>query len=240
MPDRNETLRFTLRNLLIVTGLLAAALSVGHWTNSPLLSVHLTLLVLGWVAFKFLHASLAGLIPCLIGVDFLTIGAIVWVYRAIEPWFEMIVYLFASFLLVVGICIFLFVAINKRPFWRWQLAAAAIFSSLLLGWWLVIPALGEHVIAQRRARDTAHNNIATAAAVAQVEAVRSQLGRAPTASEFKELSKEPLPKINWDGRTIEIEYRNVNDKEYWLEYFNWDIYLYHSTEPKRGWFREPF
>ena len=37
-----------------------------------------------------------------------------------------------------------------------------------------------------------------------------------------------------------MTYRYVGDKEYWLEYFNWDIYLYHSTESKRGWFREPF
>src|SRR4051812_49995122 len=120
--DRNESLRFTLRNLRVVTGLLAASLSVGHWTDSPLLSVHFTLLVAGWVLHKFLHGSLAGIIPCLLGADLLTMGAIVWAYRAVEPFMESMVYVFASILIAIGIGIFIIVAHFKLPYWRWQLA----------------------------------------------------------------------------------------------------------------------
>jgi hypothetical protein len=240
MNDRNESLRFTLRNLLVVTGLLAASLSVGHWTDSPLWSVHFTLLVVGWVLYRFLHGSLAGIIPCLLGADLLTIGAIVWAYRAIEPFLESIVYVFASVLILIGIGIFIGVANRTTPYWRWQIFCAAIFFTLLVGWWVLVPMIGEHVVAQRRARDTVRNDAAMLQAVAQVEAIRSVLGRAPTDSEFRELSKAPLPTIHWDGRKIEMRYRQVGDKEYWLEYYNWDIYLYHNTESKRGWFREPF
>ena len=47
--------------------------------------------------------------------------------------------------------------------------------------------------------------------------------------------------MHWDGRVSEIRYRYVSSNEDWLECSpDWDYCLYHSTEPKRGWFKEPF
>jgi hypothetical protein len=112
---------------------------------------------------------------------------------------------------------------------------------LLFACWAVIPVLGGAAVDRREARDTAYNNLAKAQAVAQVEAVRNLLGRAPAENELKELAKESLPKLHWDGRVCEIRYRFVNNKEYWLEcLLDWDYHVYHSTESKRGWFTEPF
>jgi hypothetical protein len=85
MHDRNENLRFTLRNILVVTTLLAVAISVAHWTGSPELSAVCLLLVFGWALHKFLHANLAGLIPCLVGVGCFVLPGINWVYRAVDP-----------------------------------------------------------------------------------------------------------------------------------------------------------
>jgi len=242
MTDRNENLRFTLRHLFVVTALSAMALAAGRVTGSPALTIHLTLVVVGWLIYYVLHGHLAGILPCLLGADYLTIHAIDWTYRANAPFmFEPVLDMFASFLIFVGLGIFVILGCRKGPYWRWQLANAAIFFTLLIAWWLVIPMIGERVIAQQRARDTVRNNAAMSQAVAQVEAIRSQLGRVPTDLEFGELSKAPLPTIYWDGRKIEMDYRYVSDKEYWLSYLlSWDIYSYHSTEPKRGWFSVPF
>src|SRR5262245_4783134 len=117
MPDRNENLRFTLKHLFILVALLAVALSAGRATGSIALSVHLMLLVAGWVMYRFLNANLAGLIPCLLGFDFFIIRGIGWVYFASEgPFlFDGVLHMIASLLVFVGGCVFLFLASCEKP-----------------------------------------------------------------------------------------------------------------------------
>jgi hypothetical protein len=242
MTNRNENLRFTLKHLLILVALLAAALCAGRITGSPAMSIHSMLLVVGWVMYRFMHARLVGLIPCLLGLDILSIRAIDWAYLGEDFWFEGVFNVFASCLIVAGITAFFLFGSSKRPFWRWQLANALAFLAILVAWWFTIPFLGEAAVAQRRASDTAHNIAAMAKSVKQVEAVRTQLGHIPTANELAERLKEGLPHVRDDLYETEIRYLYVSDHEYRLRFIiNWgDVYNYDSTQPTKGWYIEPF
>jgi hypothetical protein len=245
MPDQNENLRFNLKHVFVLVALLAAALSAGRITGSPAMSIHLTLLVVGWIMYQFMHARLAGLVPCLLGLDYLTITGIHWTYFARDSNFLIngIFNTFASFLIFAGIAAFFVCFSNrKRPYWEWQLINAIAFLAVLVVWWLVVPYFGEAAVAQRRARDTANNNAAMAESVAQVEAICQKLSRVPSAQEFKDLLKERLPHVRDDSFETEIHYNYINDHQYRLWYIiGWgDTYNYDSAQPKKGWYYEPF
>jgi ribose/xylose/arabinose/galactoside ABC-type transport system permease subunit len=56
MPSRNPDLRFTLTNLFVIVALLAVALSAALITGSIALSIHLSLVVIGWIMYRFMQA----------------------------------------------------------------------------------------------------------------------------------------------------------------------------------------
>ena len=244
MLDRNENLRFTLRHLFILVSLLAAALSAGRATGSVALSIHLMLLIVGWVMYRFLHANLAGLIPCLLGFDYFAVRGIGWVYFASEGFFlfDDIFNLVASLLVIVGASVFLFLAAREQPGSRWQLVNAIIFFTLFVAWWLFIPGFGQAAVAQRQARDAAQNNTAMAQAIAQVESVRQQLGHVPTADELASRLNGDLPHVRDGSYEKAINYQLVDDQAYRLWFIiDWgDIKYYESTQPQKGWQVEPF
>src|SRR5262245_10658717 len=122
MPDRNHNLRFTLKHLFLLVTLFAAALFVGRAAGSVALSIHLLLLILGWAFHRFLQASLAGLIPCLLGFDYLVIRGIGWIHLGDEgPFiFDGVFNTVATSLVVIGVLIFLHLATRKQPAARWQ------------------------------------------------------------------------------------------------------------------------
>ena len=241
MPDRNTDLRFTLKHLFIVVALLAGALSAGRVTGSVAISIHLTLLVIGWIMYRFMYAHLAGLIPCLLGFDYLASRGIGWAYFGFEDFFDDFLSSAASILVLVGSCTFLYLATREGLRSRWQLINAVLFFALFVAWWVFIPALGNAAVAQRKAGEAAQNNAAMTQAVAQVEAIRQKLGHIPTEAEINEQFKNGLPQVRDGLRETAINY-DRDDQEYHLWFIiNWgDVYNYRSGQPQKGWQVEPF
>jgi hypothetical protein len=242
MPDRVENLRFTLKHLFIIVALLAVALSAARITGSIALSIHLTLLVIGWIMYRFMCAHLAGLIPCLLGFDYFAARGIGWAYFGFEGFFDDFLSSVASLLVLVGSTTFLYLATCEGPESRWQLANAAVFFVLFVAWWLFIPSLGTAAVARRQANETAQNNAAMVQAVTQVEAIRGQLGRIPTEDEINERFKDGLPRVRDGLSEMAIRYDRINDHKYQLWFtIGWgDINHYDSSQPKKGWQVEPF
>jgi hypothetical protein len=208
-----KPLRFTLRELLIAIGLIACTLVAGRISESPSISVHLTLVLVGWAMMRYAHGHLAGIISTMLGIDILICLGLGWAYYGTGDFFgfRQIFAIFASFLVAIGIGIFLIIASLKRRYWRWQVGNAIFAICVLAAWWVAIPAIGSAVIAQRHARDTASNNAAMAKAVAQIESIRKQLGRVPDEPQLTDLLDEPLPNIHWGEWKTQIKYRKRSD-----------------------------
>src|SRR5262249_2889768 len=138
MPNRNENLRFTLKHLFILVALLAVALSAGRVTGSIALSVHLMLLVVGWIMYRFFLANLTALVFCLLGFDYFVIRGIGWVCFASDGFFlfDGVFNFVASLFVLVGAFVFLLLGARQKPESRWQLLNAAIFFALFVGWWV--------------------------------------------------------------------------------------------------------
>ena len=246
--DRNENLRFTLRDLFILVTLIAVIFATGRSTGTYAMSVHLTMLVIGWIMHRFIHAHLGGLIPCLFGLDYLTIRAIDWVYYGGEgPFiFDEILNMFASFLIGVGAVVFLFLSVGKGQHARSQLKNAVVFIAILAAWWVIVPVAGSVAVGNRQTRDAAFNSAAMNKAVTDVEALRQKLGRIPREADLKDHVKDGLPKIRSGSGERAISYNHVSDQEYHL----WclissgdlwgDIHYYDSDQPQKGWQVEPF
>ena len=76
--------------------------------------------------------------------------------------------------------------------------------------------------------------------IAQIEAVRTRLGRLPNESELNTVLDEPLPRIRNGSFETQIKYQLTKPDEYELSFCCWDIFLYRSSTPKKGWYRIPF
>ena len=143
-------------------------------------------------------------------------------------------------LVIVGLGIFAWRACHQRPYRRSQAGLGIFLLAILIGWWAIIPVMGNAAVARRKADETAANNAAMSKSIAQIEAVLKQLGRLPDESELNTVLDEPLPRIRSGSFETQIKYQRIKDGEYELSFCCWDIFLYRSSTPKKGWYRIPF
>ena len=240
---RRNGFQYTLREFLVVVGLFALVCGLTRWSGSPKLATASAVAFVAWMMVRFAHACVPGVLIFLVGGELLAVSAVNWVYYAREeflfPCREMLG-LIGCFLVLVSSIAFIVAAVMQKKERKWQLGNAMFVFLLMIVWFAVVPALGRKAVTQRRARETVANNAAMRDAVAQVEAVRKQLGRAPTAYELRELSGKPLPTIRSNGLEIEIRYQRVRDDQYNLRFVDWDIFWYDSATPEKGWYRIPW
>lgn len=241
----DSTIRFSLRHTFGVTAFIALTLGIVSYTGSVAYGIHLSMFLIGWVMWRILHAYPQGLIPILLGADFL-----LWVAyeRGLcgseEDFFgyRMILSVFASVLVLVGVAILVRTGNKKHQFWKHQIIIAATISCVLVALRGAIIVLGNTAIAERRATDIAATKLATAKAIVMVEEVRKQTGTTPDEDALAKRLREPLPSVRWDGRTQQIRYRRTGDTTYELLYYDMrgfmgDTVVYDSV---KGWYRIPF
>jgi hypothetical protein len=240
--DAERPFQFTLRQLFAVTTFVAFTLGIGRWTGSAGIVVHGHFILVGWLLWRFARGHLGAVVPSLIGLDLLIVVAVDWLSGADTDLFDLrdLVVEFATFLTIVGLGVFFWRACRKCPHWRSQIALGLLVLAALVVWWAIVPAMGRVAVAGRQARETAANNAAMAKAVAQIEAIRKRLGRLPDESEIDEFLEEPLPRICVDRFQAPIRYRRVSDTGYELSFCYWDIFIYSSSTPSKGWCRIPF
>jgi hypothetical protein len=245
-PDNR--IRFSLFSLLGVFAYVSCTLALASFTNSVALGVHLTLLLVGWLLWRYAYGHGAGIILVLLGGHLLLALSLPWVLDGTEDFlgFRALASMAASLIVMAGLADFVWEWHTGRPYARNQLwIAATLFCVLIVGW-AAIPTLGNAAIARRQASDTAANNRAAAKAIALVEAVLKRTGAAPKADALRELLPEPLPSIRWQSYSYPIQYRQTSNSTYQLSYidpsgFLWgDIITFDSATPQRGWFRIPF
>lgn len=71
------------------------------------LGIQLSLILVGWILWGFVHGHLGGLIPALLGVDLLLLSSISWAVRGFEDaWgFRGQIIFLASLLVVIGLAV---------------------------------------------------------------------------------------------------------------------------------------
>lgn len=243
----DTAIRFSLRQLLTVTGYLAFTVAVVVNTGSIALGIHLSLGLVGWIMWRFAHGHLGGIIPALLGGDFLLCSSVVWVVQGSEDFMGVrsMFNVLASLLVLVGLAGLIWIGMTEQRFWKHQMGIAAAIGCILVAWWIAIPALGHAAIASRRAADTAANNLAAAKGIVLVEDVRKRTGTTTDADRLEELLTEPIPSVRWDGNSQQIRYQRTGDTTYQLSYIDssmfWgDTVTYDSATPTKGWYRIPF
>jgi hypothetical protein len=240
-------IRFSLLELFGVTSFVALILGIVSYTGSILVGIHLSLCLTGWLMRRLLHGQLGGIIPALLGGDFLLCSSVAWVHHGSEDFMGIhkMLDVIATLVVCVGLGALVWVGIKRQRFWKQQIAIATIIAVILAAWWIAVPALGNAAIARRRASDIAANKVATARAIAMVEEVRQRSGMTPNEDGLRELLREPLPSVRWDGLSGQIQYHRTGDTTFQLSYidpsmFFGDIVIYDSATPKKGWYRITF
>lgn len=247
VKQTDDAIHFSLLSVLAVTSYIAFTLAVVSYTNSVVYGVHLSLVLVGWVIWRYVHGHLGGIIPALLGGDVLLCSSVAWTIHGSEDLmgFRNIANAFASFLVLAGFAVLVFVGAEKQGFWKHQIGIAALSLCTLVAWWIAIPVLGNAAMAQRRAADIAANSVATAKAIAMVEEARRRIGTAPDKEALQDLLTGPLPSVCWDGNSWQIQYQRTGNTTYRLTYidpsmFFGDIVVYDSATPQKGWYRIPF
>jgi len=243
-----NAIRYSLLGMLGMFAYISFTLAAASATNSVALGIHLSLLLVGWILWRYAHGHLAGILLVLLGGDALLCMSVPWIFEGVEDFmgFRALVMLGASLLVLIGLGVFLWAGTREWEFSKHQKWIAATLFCVLIGWWVAIPTIGEAAIGRRQAADIAANNAAAAKAIALVEEVRKRIGEAPKEDALSELLQEPIPSIRWQSYSHPIQYRQTSNSTYELSYidpagFMWgDIITYDSATPQRGWFRIPF
>lgn len=243
----DNRVRFSLRDLLLATSYVAGTAAVVSYTGSVRLGIHLSLAFLGFLMWRYAHGHLGGIVPALLGGDILLCSSIGWVSYGAEDFmgFRDMFNVFASFLIVVGLGTFSWDAGKKKPFRRNQIGIAMTIFLILVAWWVAIPPLGRASITRRQNSDMASNKAATANAISMVQNAVLRNGNAPENTRLAQLLTAPLPAVQWDGVSQQIQYQKTGDDSFQLSYvdpsmFLGDIVVYESTTPNKGWYRIPF
>lgn len=241
-------IRFSLLDLFGLTASVAFILGLVSYTGSILVGIHLSLCLVGWILSRFLHGHPGGVIPALVGADILLCSSVAWVHRGSEDFLGLRVVLavIASLIVLVGLGVLVWVGTKRQQFWKQQFAIAAIIAVILAAWWVAIPTLGDAAMARRRAADMAANKAATAKAIALVEEVRQRIGTyPPDEDKLREVLREPLPSVRWNGFSSRIYYHG-RGTTFCLSYLDpscsWigvDC-VYDSATPNRGWYQVVF
>lgn len=240
----DSTVRFSLLSLLVVTTYIACTMAVVSYTKNIVFGVHLTLGLVGWIIWRFAHGHLGGLIPTMLGSDFLLCSSAEWVLHGSEDFLGICLALnvIASLIVLTGIGLFAWVSSKKRHNWLNQVCIAASIFFALVVWWIVTPRLGSAALSHRRALDIAANGSAEVKAISIIEDALRRYGNLPDSDSLY----EPLPSVRWDRFTHMIRYQKTSDTTFQLTYidpsmlFMGDIIVYDSSNPKKGWYRIPF
>jgi hypothetical protein len=74
--------------------------------------------------------------------------------------------------------------------------------------------------------------------VKEVEAIRTQIGRAPRdTDELESLLGKPMPAVHDNGRPTSTRYIRTSENSFILQYGLWatDDWIYDSSKPQLGW-----
>jgi hypothetical protein len=202
----DNAIRFSLRSLLAVFAYVSLTLGVASWTRSVALGITLSLLLVGWILWRYAHGHIVGIVFALVGGEDLLCSVAPWIYYGIEDFmgFRVLVNMAASFLVLAGLGVFIWAGTRDRPYAKRQPVIALSIFCILVAWWIAIPALGNATIARRQAADTAANNAAAAKAIALVDEVLKRTGAAPTEEALGELLSEPMPSIRWATNSWQV------------------------------------
>jgi hypothetical protein len=250
-PLQNEpdnTIRFSLLSVLGIFAYVSFAFAMASLANSVAVGIHLSLLLVGWVLWRYAYGHGAGVILVLLGGDLLLCLSVPWIRDGADDvmGFRVLASLAAGLIVTIGLGVFVWAGSTSRPHARNQLWIAATLFFVLVCCWVAVPTIGNAAIARRQSADIAANTAAAAKAIALVDEVVKRTGAAPETDALAALLPEPFPSIRWQSRSHEINYRPTSSSTYELSYidpsgFMWgDIITYDSSMPQRGWSRIPF
>lgn len=238
--------QYSLSRLFVVIAIACVICGIIRITGRYSIGLHLAFCLAGWLLSRLGHAHLGGLIPALVGADFLAVITIDWVYFCNpEDWLggRSLVVALATLLTFVGSIVFAIVGAKQKVHWKTQLAFAFATFVALLAWHIMVPPIGGANVSRVRKADAAANSTAALKAVRLVDKVCLQLGRIPDAAEMNNLLPEPLPLVRHFNQEAErIRYRRLRNGSYELSYpaYSWDMFIYSSSESQKGWQRIPF
>ncbi|MFO0943266.1 MAG: hypothetical protein U0930_21235 [Pirellulales bacterium] len=238
---------FTLIGLLGVTTYVAISLGLIVFTASTL-GVHLLFILVGWIAWRYGHGRLAGIVPALIGLDLLTCSSFSLVTYGDEDFLGIrtLISAVCSILVFVGIGMLWIIAERRNRYWGNQIVILACLLVALIAWWSVIPNLGRATTARRQQVDISYNNEVTAKAIELIEEYLRAHGKTPDQNDVDQQLPEPLPSARWANHYSKIQYQKLDQSSYMLTYidpasvFMGDIITYDSRTPEIGWYRVPF
>jgi hypothetical protein len=246
--DDERPFQFTLQTLFLVTTLTAFFLGLGIWLQRPLLFPTVAILLAGYGTWQGTRANRAGIVLAVIGAEVLTLFGYC-AYRAgsdlnfhsfyIESFFALV----GAGLLIFGGLIFLVSAYRWRSA-RWQNVFCCSVSLIVpLLWFLEVVPLAEDALHARMARRHDQNAATMQKLVDDVDAVCARLGRAPESEgELAALLGGAMPQIDLGSTVSPIHYSRLSPDRFQLRFgnANWNISVYDSQTPKRGWYEERF
>lgn len=245
--EADEKIRYSLRELVLVTTYIQISLAVAFYLNSIPIGIHLSLVLLGWIAWRYGHGHLGGIIPALVGGDILLCSSVQWVLGGQEDFLGLrdLVCMLASLCVAAGFFVLIWVAGSKPRYWKHQIGIAILMLMAIGTWWAIIPRIGNAAIARRRAVDIADNKVAMEKAIAMATEAQKLHGEAPDQETLLKILGGPLPSVRWDGQTREIEYSRIDETSFRLTFFDpsvfmGDMLIYFSESPAQGWVRVPF
>ncbi|MCU0721611.1 MAG: hypothetical protein MUC83_18015 [Pirellula sp.] len=245
--EADEKIRYSLRELLIVTTYIQVSLAVAFYLNSVVIGIHLSLALLGWMMWRYAHGHLGGIIPALVGGDILLCSSVQWVLSGEEDLFGLrgLFCIVASLCVAAGFFVLLWVAARRPRFWKHQIGIAVFLLLAMCTWWAIIPSIGNAAIARRRAVDIAANIKAMEKAIAMATEAQKLHGETPDKETLLKILGGPLPSVRWDGNSQEIQYNKVDETSFQLTFIDpsvfWgDMLIYFSESPAQGWVKAPF
>lgn len=176
-----RTKRFSLRYVLGLTTIVAAASAVTAYTGSSEVGIHLSCLIVGGLLLRFSPVHPIPVVLILLGGNILLFTTLHWLRGAEDNWGSReIRNLLASVMITFGLSVHIWRGTSVQHAWSRQqrtrqIAGAALIMAILFGWWISIPALGTAATVRRRAADVATIAAAEKHAVATIEALRARL-----------------------------------------------------------------
>jgi hypothetical protein len=243
--DEERPFQFTLRTLFLATTFTAFFLGLGIYLEMPLLFPTIAIPVAGYGAWQGTRANRAGIVLAVVGGEVLTLFGYGACIATDNLGFHLAAFLSLSGagLLLVGAAMFFASACNRKPA-RWQnVFCFSVSLSAPLLWFLVGLPIANNALQARTARRNAQNADAMRQIVDDVNAVCARLGQAPeSVKELAGLLKKDMPSIDVGYGPYPIHYSRLGPNRFQLSFINerWNISLYDSQTPKRGWYEEPF
>ena len=231
--------------MFVVTTLIALFLGLSIWLGKPLLFPVAAILLAAYCAWEGTRANRAGIVLAALGAELLTVFGYGAYVAPDNLGFYIVAFLalLSTGLLTVGGTLFLVSAYNQKSA-RWQNAFCCVASCFVpAAWFVVVLPMAKNALDARIARRNADNAAVMSKIVADANAACARLGRAPKdEGELIKVLGKPMPKINVGYSLGPIHYAYIGPGHFQLSFINanWNISLYDSQTPKRGWYEVPF